>query len=134
MSPERLTVIVMVNETVKGLKRACDQRFESYKPRNQNAYERSPFAKIESEKAIDVYAEPQWGFAFKGELENMRHDIDADFNRMDYPTLGDKCVKFPAGRGRVHTRPTGYAQIVSRIKTAGMTRGLAAPRKAPKMP
>lgn len=95
MPRERLTVIVMSNETIKGLKRACDRKFENYRSQNDIAYEASPFAKIESEKAIDVYGEPQWGAAFKGKLDEMRRNIDADFNRMDDPTLDEECSKFP---------------------------------------
>ncbi|MEI7614052.1 MAG: hypothetical protein WCK63_14215 [Betaproteobacteria bacterium] len=92
---DRLVVILMSNETIKILKQLCDEKFPPYSPQNETAYLKSPYSKIVSERAIEVYGESSKQPGLLKGLEYARNSTAADFQKMDDETLKIKCAEFP---------------------------------------
>jgi hypothetical protein len=93
--PDQLVLIIMKNETAKELKKACAGRFPQYEIQNNAAYTSSPFSKVESEKAIALYAAKERWDGFLRGLGRLRQSTAADFQRMDDQALGVRCASFP---------------------------------------
>lgn len=94
MDPEALILIIMKNETAKILKQTCDEKFPQYQEPVGVAYRTSPFAAIESERAIEIYAEPARHPSFQRALASVRSSTRQDFASMDATALDKRCSEY----------------------------------------
>lgn len=94
MDPDALILIIMKNEATKLLKQTCDEKFPQYREPIEVAYRASPFAAIESERAIEIYAEPARHSSFQRVLASVRSSTRQDFESMDATTLEKRCSDY----------------------------------------
>lgn len=92
---DQMADILTSNETLKVLKKVCDTKFPQYSERNEQAYRNSPYSRISSEQALELFVEPNRRASLLRSLEDAKRSTTEDLQRATEEVLDQYCVNFP---------------------------------------